>query len=158
MSKIHVVLKDKGSIFFDASQSATITGKNAVVVNLTLKVQRALKSSVIVEISAAEAKTINAEIKAEKDAARDAYALKGVDPYSARKIASLESENKLLLSEIGEGGKADLKKVADDDAATAAAEKLVADAAKAELKAKAKEQVDKKPTPGKINLSDSEFN
>lgn len=52
MSKIYVKLKDRGSIFHDASQEATVTGAKVVAVKKTGKVASALRNSLLVQVEA----------------------------------------------------------------------------------------------------------
>lgn len=54
MSTVYVKLKDKGSIFHDASQEKTITGKAVVEMRLTGKVKSAIKNGVLVKTDAPE--------------------------------------------------------------------------------------------------------
>ena len=87
MSKIHVQLKDKGTIFHDASQGATVLGENIVEVTNNVKVAKALKSGVLVEVKApkSEAKSKEADEKKAEDKAKK-------DQEEKDKAAKLKAE------------------------------------------------------------------
>lgn len=62
MSK-YIKLKDKGTIFHDAGQDATVTGEQVIEVKETAKVRSALKGGVIVEATKAEFDSANSTKK-----------------------------------------------------------------------------------------------
>lgn len=51
-----VKLKDKGGIFHDASQDATVTGTSVIELKSNKKVQKAIKDGVLVEVTGKDPK------------------------------------------------------------------------------------------------------
>ena len=63
MAKVHVKLKAVGGSYTDISQGKIISGQEAVEVELTPKIDRAIKTGVLEKVSESEAKKHNTEVE-----------------------------------------------------------------------------------------------
>lgn len=96
----YVKLRDKGTIFFDASQDVSVTGELPAAVKLTKKVQDAIRIGTLIEVDADEAKKLIATASKDADAVKKAYATKdGAALKEAKAAANAEAKRAIAAEE-----------------------------------------------------------
>jgi len=96
MSKIYVVLRDKGTIFHDGTQDVSVTGLLPTEVKPTAKITKAIQDGILIKVDEKEAEALIA-----KDAGKTKASAKA-DNDLRDKIAELEASNKTLTTQAEE--------------------------------------------------------